>query len=171
MRVCSICNKPIAKGERWTSAEGKAYHWECFKQLRSLPPRGTGLVKGTARQGGERGRGRPLTEEERVERHRRLHGGGLDPPSLVSLREAAEARSLAAARELAWSVFKAVRRGDWEKARRVAEDLKAVLEKLGLGRLGEYLLRAVEAEKPRAVYKLLVRILYIIARMLGRRVS
>jgi len=34
-----------------------------------LPPRGTGLAAGTARTGLERGRGRPLSEEERVERH------------------------------------------------------------------------------------------------------
>jgi len=125
VKVCSVCGRPIVKGEKWTSVDGKIYHWECFK-------------KG-------------------------------DPPSLVPLREVAGARSLAAARELAWSVFKAVRRGDWEKARRVAEDLKEILERLGLGRLGDILLKAVEAEKPRAVYKLLVRILYIIARMLGRR--
>ena len=35
-----------------------------------LPPRGTGLITGTARQGLERGMGKPLTEEERAERHR-----------------------------------------------------------------------------------------------------
>jgi len=37
-----------------------------------LPPRGTGLITGTARQGLERGMGKPLTEEERAERHEEM---------------------------------------------------------------------------------------------------
>jgi len=44
-------------------------------QSHELPPRGIGLERGTAREGKERGRGRPLTEEERVMRHREIHGG------------------------------------------------------------------------------------------------
>ncbi len=39
-----------------------------------LPPRGTGLKRGTARTGLERGRGLRLTEEERRERHERIFG-------------------------------------------------------------------------------------------------
>ena len=38
-----------------------------------LPPRGTGLLLGTA---GERRAGVPRTEEERLERHREIFGGG-----------------------------------------------------------------------------------------------
>jgi len=34
-----------------------------------LPPRGFGLLIGTAAQGSERRRGRPRTDEERRERH------------------------------------------------------------------------------------------------------
>jgi len=37
-----------------------------------LPPRGTGLITGTARR--ERGRGKPLSEEERKERHKEIYG-------------------------------------------------------------------------------------------------
>jgi len=39
-----------------------------------LPPRGAGLERGTAREGEERGRGKPLTEAERVARHREASG-------------------------------------------------------------------------------------------------
>lgn len=39
-----------------------------------LPQRGTGLERGTARTGLERGRGLRLTEEERRERHERIFG-------------------------------------------------------------------------------------------------
>jgi hypothetical protein len=42
-----------------------------------LPPRGTGLILGTARQGEERGRGIPLTEEERRKRHESAFGSPL----------------------------------------------------------------------------------------------
>ncbi|MBW2672745.1 MAG: hypothetical protein JRD89_04905 [Deltaproteobacteria bacterium] len=40
---------------------------ETREVLRELPPRGTGLERGTARE--ERGEGEPLTEEERAARH------------------------------------------------------------------------------------------------------
>jgi hypothetical protein len=43
----------------------------------SLPPRGTGLILGTARQGEERGMGIPLTEEERRKRHESAFGSPL----------------------------------------------------------------------------------------------
>lgn len=39
-----------------------------------LPPRGTGLLLGVARRGLERGRGIPLTTEERRRRHEALFG-------------------------------------------------------------------------------------------------
>ena len=47
-----------------------------------LPPRGTGLTLGTARMGSARGRGRPLTEEERAERHKALNPKEADPPEV-----------------------------------------------------------------------------------------
>jgi len=40
-----------------------------YEEKQKLPPRGTGLERGTARHGEERGRGRPLTEVERALRH------------------------------------------------------------------------------------------------------
>ena len=43
------------------------YKWE---ETGRLPPRRAGIARGTARAGEERGRGKPLSEEERVERHR-----------------------------------------------------------------------------------------------------
>jgi len=58
--------------ERWDEA---MYNLERFMIRLSahaedpLPPRGTGLVMGTARTGLERGRGRSLSEEERMKRH------------------------------------------------------------------------------------------------------
>jgi len=39
-----------------------------------LPPRGTGLITGTARNFLERGRGTPLTEEQRRARHKAIYG-------------------------------------------------------------------------------------------------
>lgn len=39
-----------------------------------LPPRGTGLLRGTARRGLGRGRGIPLSDEERRIRHERIYG-------------------------------------------------------------------------------------------------
>jgi len=42
-----------------------------------LPPRGTGLLLGTARRGLERGRGVPLTTEERRRRHEAIFGQGV----------------------------------------------------------------------------------------------
>lgn len=42
--------------------------------LRQLPPRGTGLRLGTAREGLSRGMGRRLTELERMKRHREIYG-------------------------------------------------------------------------------------------------
>lgn len=43
-------------------------------QIGRLPPRGTGLITGTARRGRERGLGRRLTERERMRRHARIYG-------------------------------------------------------------------------------------------------
>ncbi|RLE65003.1 MAG: hypothetical protein DRJ38_04495 [Thermoprotei archaeon] len=56
---------------------------ELYKGVQELPPRGTGLERGTARQGEERGRGKPLTEVERALRHREVHGESnqLEKPS------------------------------------------------------------------------------------------
>jgi hypothetical protein len=34
--VCPVCGKPVLKGEPYTTHNGKAYHWECFKK-RSQP--------------------------------------------------------------------------------------------------------------------------------------
>jgi len=45
--------------------------------LRQLPPRGTGLRLGTAREGVARGMGRRLTELERLKRHREMYGRDL----------------------------------------------------------------------------------------------
>lgn len=45
-----------------------------------LPPRGTGIIAGTARTGLERGLGKPLSEEERRKRHERLFGKLTDEP-------------------------------------------------------------------------------------------
>jgi len=42
--------------------------------MSELPPRGTGLILGTARRGLARGLGRPLTEEERARRHKAIFG-------------------------------------------------------------------------------------------------
>ena len=47
----------------------------------SLPPRGTGLLTGRARM--DRGRGRPLTEAERLERHYATESSNLDGVLLV----------------------------------------------------------------------------------------
>ena len=40
-----------------------------YEEKQRLPPRGTGLEMGTAREGEERGRGKPLSEVERALRH------------------------------------------------------------------------------------------------------
>lgn len=48
--------------------------------LSELPPRGTGLILGTARRGLERGLGRPLTEAGRRERHRLIYGQKIPHP-------------------------------------------------------------------------------------------
>ncbi len=45
-----------------------------------LPPRGTGIIVGSARTGLERGLGRPLSEEERKRRHSMLFGKLTDEP-------------------------------------------------------------------------------------------
>lgn len=45
-----------------------------WRIVEELPPRGTGLETGTARE--ERGKGVPLTEEERAERHKEVGEGG-----------------------------------------------------------------------------------------------
>jgi len=45
-----------------------------YEEKQRLPPRGTGLERGTARKGEERGRGKPLSEVERALRHREVHG-------------------------------------------------------------------------------------------------
>lgn len=45
--------------------------------LRQLPPRGTGLRLGTAREGLTRGMGRRLTELERLKRHKAMYGRDL----------------------------------------------------------------------------------------------
>lgn len=42
-----------------------------------LPPRGTGLIRGTAREGLARGRGMRLTQPERLKRHREIYGEDL----------------------------------------------------------------------------------------------
>jgi len=48
-----------------------------------LPPRGTGLITGTARVGLERGLGRRLTEIERARRHGRIFGQILERPTPI----------------------------------------------------------------------------------------
>jgi len=48
-----------------------------------LPPRGTGLITGTARVGLERGLGRRLTEIERARRHARIFGQILERPTPI----------------------------------------------------------------------------------------
>lgn len=53
-----------------------------------LPPRGTGLERGTARTGLERGRGLRLTEEERRERHERLFGQRLGGGKVIEQTKA-----------------------------------------------------------------------------------
>lgn len=53
--------------------------------MSGLPRRGTGLITGTARTGLGRGRGIPLTEEERRKRHERIFG--LSSPLMGQARE------------------------------------------------------------------------------------
>lgn len=65
---------------KFTSAFVKPEHveevMERLVEGQELLPRGTELGLGTAREGAERGRGVPLTEEEQVERHSRVFGAG-----------------------------------------------------------------------------------------------
>jgi len=52
-----------------------------------LPPRGTGLITGTARRGLERGMGRRLTEIERARRHAMIFGQLEKRPILEAVKE------------------------------------------------------------------------------------
>jgi len=71
--------EPILKGPIATRIREriKAIRERIKLGAEELPPRGTGLITGTARKGTERGRGRPLSDEERRERHRRTYGEGI----------------------------------------------------------------------------------------------
>lgn len=51
-----------------------------------LPPRGTGLLRGTARTGLLRGGGRRLSEAERLARHKRIYGKNLSVHSENAIR-------------------------------------------------------------------------------------
>ena len=111
--MCILCKGPVIAGEEVYVVGEHVFHKECLERLLSkppeefkeiltylpldtreelmklyeerqkLPPRGTGLEKGTARKGEERGRGKPLTEVERALRHREIHGESnqLEKPS------------------------------------------------------------------------------------------
>jgi len=53
VKICCVCGKEIARGESWTSAGGKVYHWECYKR--------------SSKKAGERSRLEELPEIKPVE--------------------------------------------------------------------------------------------------------
>lgn len=65
-----------------------------------LPPRGTGIIAGTARTGLERGLGRPLSEGERKRRHGMLFGKLTDEPIIPILERETPLLDMLKTREL-----------------------------------------------------------------------
>lgn len=113
--LCILCRGVIPPGEEVYVVGAHVFHPQCLERLLSkskpvfeemlkqlpldtheelkqlyeerqkLPPRGTGLERGTAREGEERGRGESLSEVERALRHR--EGKKPFPPEIEGLAE------------------------------------------------------------------------------------
>jgi len=144
---CALCKGVVAPDEEVFVVGQHVFHGECLERLlskspgefeevlrhmpldtheelrrlyeerRGLPPRGTGLERGTARQGEERGRGRPLTEVERVLRHREAErGAGAEPK-----RAEEKLRALEEFKNVFWTIYHCVDEGDYERWRYIRE--------------------------------------------------
>jgi len=84
-----------------------------YEEKQKLPPRGTGLERGTAREEKKRGRGKPLSEVERIMRHRELHH------EKEALRKMSEEKvsALEEFKNAFWSIYHCVEEGDEERWR------------------------------------------------------
>ena len=158
---CRLCGRRIYPGEEYVEVEtpyGKEYvHRRCYERV----------LRGTVYSTDpewlvEAIRSKPAAAGKK-------DGETADPPSLLHPLRAVIRGDVAGARRLAWEVYKALRRGDYDTALQYAEALRTYLEQhrmlKRLAGLVDRLVRAVRERRRCAAYSLLVRLLYSLSRI------